>query len=276
MWQPPRRDLGKDGLIVVRDNSDIHNLEFAVQVKSFIQPVVRDGHIVKSGVTRSAVQYWFASPLPTLIVAVDTTNRRGWFAWHLDIFHSPAEVFGGDAETLTIRIPECNQLNQDGWDTIRRQLKEHFGSIQNALWDAHVTAKLLPAINLIATAVENLVKLANSPPPAGAPDRDEGMTVLLEQIQHRDILHAARSILQRINSACEAHKQIEFCIEAYEAIALSAHPRLNELPLDNNIPADLEITYAPKILVQTRQRLIEAAIDMIRLLTTSQHKQQTV
>ncbi len=31
-WQPPRRDLGKDGLVVVRDDSELHNLEFAIQV----------------------------------------------------------------------------------------------------------------------------------------------------------------------------------------------------------------------------------------------------
>ncbi|MEK6262277.1 MAG: DUF4365 domain-containing protein [Planctomycetota bacterium] len=273
VWQPPRRDLGKDGLIVVRDNSDIHNLEFAVQIKSSIQPLVRDGHIVKSGVSRSAVQYWFASPLPTLVVAVDTTKRCGWFAWHLDLFDSPAEVFGGDAETLTIRIPERNRLNQDGWGTVRRQLKQHFGSLQNALGDAQLASKLLPAVNLIATAVGNLVKLASSPPPQGPPTGDEGMTILLEQLQHRDLLHAARSILRRIDPGSDAHKQIEFCIEAYEATVLSAHPRLNQLPTDNNIPADLEMAYAPKLMVQTRQSLIEAGIDMIRLLTRSQHKQ---
>jgi hypothetical protein len=274
VWQPPRRDLGKDGLIVVRDNSDIHNLEFAVQIKSSTQPLIRNGYVVKSGVSRSSVQYWFASPLPTLVVAVDTTKRCGWFAWHLDLFDSPAEVFGGDAETLTIRIPERSQLNEDGWGTIRRQLKQHFGSLQNALQNEHLASKLLPAVHSIATAVWNLVKLANLPPPDSPPSRDGRMTVLIEQLEHRNLLRAARSILRRIDPSSEAHKQIEFCIEAYEATVLSAHPSLNQLPTGNNIPADLEIGYAPKLLVQTRQRLIGAGIEMIRLLTSSQHKQQ--
>ena len=267
VWQPPRRDLGKDGLIVVRDNSDLHNLEFAVQVKSSVQPTVHDGHIIKAGVSRSSVLYWFASPLPTLVVAVDVTQRLGWFAWHLDLFRSPADVFDAEAETLTIRIPERNQLNDAGWSLIRCHLKEHFSSLQAALTDARLTSRLMAGLNLISTAVGNLVRLSSCPPPDGQPDNREGISILIEQIEHRNILTTVRTLLRRIRPESGAHKQIRFWIESYEATVLRAFPRFSELPSNNSFPPDLELAFAPKVVMETRSRLIEAGIDMIRLLT---------
>jgi hypothetical protein len=62
VWQPPRRDVGKDALIVVKDTSDIHNLEFSVQVKTTKRPRLNSDSISYSGLPTSAVLYWFASP----------------------------------------------------------------------------------------------------------------------------------------------------------------------------------------------------------------------
>src|SRR6266700_599873 len=93
VWQPPRRDFGKDGLIVIRDTTPLHNIEFSVQIKTSVRPTIRNGCVLLSGVSRASVQYWFASPLPTLIVAVDITNQRAWYAWHLDLFESPDELY---------------------------------------------------------------------------------------------------------------------------------------------------------------------------------------
>jgi hypothetical protein len=62
VWQPPRRDFGKDGLIVVRDGTNLHNIEFSVQIKTSVNPIVRDGFIQLSGIARSSIQYWFSSP----------------------------------------------------------------------------------------------------------------------------------------------------------------------------------------------------------------------
>lgn len=114
VWQPPRRDFGKDGLIVIRDGTELHNLEFSVQIKTSERPRIRDGSIVLAGISLSSIRYWFASPLPTLIVAVDIVNRVGWYAWHLDLYDSPKELFGFDAKTTSIRIPQKSQLNDDG------------------------------------------------------------------------------------------------------------------------------------------------------------------
>ncbi len=62
VWQPPRRDVGKDGLIVIKDRSDLHNLEFSVQVKTTSRPRLHHESINVSGVSTAAVLYWFSSP----------------------------------------------------------------------------------------------------------------------------------------------------------------------------------------------------------------------
>lgn len=136
IWQPPRRDFGKDGLIVIRDGTELHNLEFSVQIKTSARPRICDG---SSWHLRSSIRYWFASPLPTLVAAVDIVNRAGCYAWHLDLFDSPNELFGVETKTMTIRIPQKNQLNDAGWQSIRTDLDRHFRALQRALSTDAVT-----------------------------------------------------------------------------------------------------------------------------------------
>ena len=38
IWHPPRKDLGRDGIVVVRDDSNLHNFEFGIQVKTTQSP----------------------------------------------------------------------------------------------------------------------------------------------------------------------------------------------------------------------------------------------
>ena len=83
IWQPPRRDVGKDGLVVIRDDSDLHNLEFSIQVKATTKPRVSRGAVVVSNVSRSSVLYWIASTHPTIIFVVDIERDCAWYAWQL-------------------------------------------------------------------------------------------------------------------------------------------------------------------------------------------------
>lgn len=130
VWQPPRRDFGKDGLIVIRDGTRLHDLEFSVQIKTSAKPRIRGDSIVLSGIPRSSIRYWFASPLPTLVVAVDISCRTGWYVWHLDLFDSPKEFFDTDTKTVTIRVPASNQLDRAGWQAIREYIERHFSGLQ--------------------------------------------------------------------------------------------------------------------------------------------------
>lgn len=267
VWQPPRRDFGKDGLIVIRDETNLHNLEFSVQIKTSTRPKVRNEYVLLSGMSLSSIRYWFASPLPTLVVAVDIASRTGWYAWHLDLFESPNELFGNAAETLTVRIPKKNRLNKAGWNSIRRDLLHHFRALQRALSVDAVAPHLLAAVNNIARITGNLIRLASTTPPDGTPTKSEGISLLIEQIELRDLMDAVRSLMQRVAANSDAHKQIAFWLTSFEAIACAAHPSLNKLPA-GDIPADFQLAFAPKLIFDARPRLVLAAVELIRLLTS--------
>lgn len=271
VWQPPRLDLGKDGLIVIRDDSDLHNLEFAIQVKSSQKISFSKKHVVIRGVSKSSVRYWFASPLPTLIVAVDISRQKAWYAWHLDLFNSPADLFNNKSKEISIRIPKSNLLNNEAWGRIRDNLKNHFLELQEALTTKTIAVRVVASINVMTVALRNLVKLLDYEIPNGGPSQEEGITLLLEMLQHRDLLKAAKSVLKHMSNKSPAHKQLLFNIDAYDAIVRSGFPLIDKLPEqagDFHIPPEFELAYAPKLVRENRRSLIDTGLSLIELLTT--------
>jgi hypothetical protein len=268
VWQPPRRDLGKDGLVVIRDGSRLQNLEFTIQVKTTSSPTIRGECVVVSGLRRSSVQYWFASPLPTLVVVLDASDGRAWFAWHLDLFPSPAEVFGGSHSTLTIHVPTKNRLDQAGWERIRQDLVRHFSALQEALSSESLASHLLKTLYSIARITGNLMRLATSAVPRASPTEEQGIALLIEQVELRDLMSAVRSLLDRIDPECEGRKQIEYWLASFEAMALGAHPTIDRLPSGPNaqFSPDFEFAFAPKLVREARPRLVLAAVDLMRIL----------
>ncbi|MGH8474542.1 MAG: DUF4365 domain-containing protein [Methylococcales bacterium] len=269
IWQPPRRDVGKDGLIVIRDRSELHNLEFSVQIKTSGKPKVHDGHVVIRGVSRSSVQYWFASPLPTLVVAVDLSTRTARYGWHLELFDSPEQVFGTDTPKVSIRIPEKNRLDGSGWNAIRTYLLQHFRALQRALTTDTVAPHVMATLHNISRITGNLIRLGATAPPEPPLTRSEGMAILIEQIELRDLMDTVRALLERLAVSSDAHKQVAFWLKSFEHTALDAHPTIRLLPpRGSDIPADLELGFAPKRLLEIRPQLVRAAVDLLRLLTS--------
>jgi len=127
IWQPPRRDVGKDALIVVKDGSDLQNLEFSVQVKTTTRLLARQDHVLCSGIATSSVLYWFSSPQPTLLVVIDASSNKGWYTWHFDAFTTPDEIRG--KKTCSARIPTSNLLDAAGWLAIRDRLRRHYSGL---------------------------------------------------------------------------------------------------------------------------------------------------
>ena len=275
VWQPPRLDLGKDGLIVIRDNSDLHNIEFAIQVKSSQKIAFSKEQIVVRGVSRSSVRYWFASPLPTLVVVVDISNQMAWYAWHLDLFDSPTALFNGKSKEIAVHIPKSNLLNKEAWELIRDNLRKHFYELQEALTTKTMAIRVVASINMITVALRNLVKLLEHEVPVGGPSQYEGITLLLEMIQHRDLLMAAKSVLSHMSNESPAHKQLLFIIESYEAIVHACFPLIDELPEhDDNfsLPPDFQLAYAPRLVKENRHGLIDTGLGLVELLTTIERK----
>jgi hypothetical protein len=269
VWQPPRRDFGKDGLIVIRDGTELHNLEFSVQIKTTARPRIRNGYLVLTGLSRASIRYWFASPLPTLVVGVDIINGAGWYAWHFDLFDSPNALFGTDAKSITIRIPQTNQLDAVGWNRIRKDLLSHFKSLQRALSTDAVVPHVLRTVYQAARIVGNLIRLGSSAPPKPPLTQDEGISLLIEQMELRDLMQEVRLLLDRVSKHFEAHKQIASWLSSFEELANAAHPSLRVLPArGQDIPAEFQLSFSPKQLVEARPRFILTGVDLIRLLTS--------
>lgn len=269
VWQPPRRDFGKDGLIVIRDGTRLHNIEFSVQIKTSTRPTVRDGCVLLAGISRASVQYWFASPLPTLIVAVDITKRTAWYTWHLDLFDTPEELFGPKTKTLTLRIPQKNQLDNAGWHSIRTDLQNHVEALQRAVFSDTVSCRLLAAINNITRITGNLLRIGANGLSEFPLTSEEEMTLIIEQVELRDLIWTVQALLQRIVEDSDAHKQITFWLSSFEEIAIEAYPRLQALPpKGQNIPAGFEFAVTPKRLLEARPLLVLAAVDLVKLLTS--------
>ena len=67
----------------------------------------------------------------------------------------------------------------------------------------------------------------------------------------------------------DACKQIAFWLKSFEQAALDAHPTIRAIPpRGSDIPADLQLGFAPKRLLEVRPRLVLAAVDLLRLLTS--------
>lgn len=269
IWQPPRRDVGKDGLIVIHDGTPLHNLEFSVQIKTSARPTIRNGHVLLRGISRSAVRYWFASPVPTLVVAVDITGRNGWYAWHSDLFTSPGELPHQKWSTVTLRIPIENRLDDAGWTSIRNDLIQHYNAILRAFANDTELPHLIRAINNVARIAGNLIKIGISAPPDPPFTKREAMTLLIEQIEIRDLIETVHNLLQRVPDSSDAYVQISSWLASFEEIVKAPYPRLHFLPpKGSDIPADLELAIAPKLILNARPKLVSAAVDLVRLLTS--------
>ena len=240
-----------------------------MQIKTTTFPRFRNGCLVLSGVSKASIRYWFASPVPTLVVGVDINNRIGWYAWHLDLFDSPEALFKTNAGTITIRIPQTNRLDASGWDQVRKDVFDHFNSLGRALSNDTIMPHLLETVFQLSRIAGNLIRLGSSAPPAPPLTQSEGMSILIEQMELRDLIRAVRKFLEKISGHSEVHKQIASWLTSFEDIAMKVHPSIEMLPPPgHDIPADLQLAFSPKHLAEARPRLILAGVDLIRILTS--------
>jgi hypothetical protein len=230
----------------VRDGSALHNLEFSVQIKTSDRPKVSHGNVLISGVSRSAVQYWLASPRPTLVVAVDITGRTGSYPWHLDLFESPEDAIRTAVKTITLHIPERNRLDAAGWSSIRSDLLDHYKALYRALNGDAVAAHVLATIHNVSRSVGNLIRIGRSAPPDPPFTRNEGLALLIEQMELRDLILSVRSVLDCLVDGSDAHRTIAFWLTSFEQMATDGHPSLPALPPPgNDIPVEWKMVVAP-------------------------------
>lgn len=267
IWQPPRKDLGKDGLVVVRDDSVFHNLEFSIQVKATLKPRRNREVISIRNVSRSSVMYWMASSHPTLIVVVDLSCYRAWYIWHFDVFRSVSEVASMKGATVTIRVPTKNELNDAAWDDIRSELKRCYNLIYNLMSKADSYVWIVGSTSSIAIATQNLLKISEMPIPAKDGQNDDFIPLLIEQQQHRNMLAVANKLFRGLDPASKLCRDVHTWIEQYERLARSSFLTLGEIPPNISNDFHSALGFRPEVLATSRKQMIALLLDLVGLIT---------
>lgn len=267
IWQPPRKDLGKDGLVVVRDGSVLHNLEFSVQVKATLKPHRNSEAITIRNVSRSSVMYWMASTHPTLIIAVDLSSNRAWYIWHFDVFRSVSEVPSTTDAKITIRVPIKNELNNAAWDDIRSELRRCYNLIQNLMSNAHSYVWIVASTSSIAIATQNLLKISDIPIPDPKNLNDDFIPLLIEQQQHRNMLAVANKLLRGLDQTSKLYQDVHTWIKQYEELARSAFVTLGEVPANISNDFNSDLGFRPKVLASSRKQMVFLLLDLVTLIT---------
>src|SRR5437867_3498560 len=79
--QPPKDDVGVDGVVVICEDGPLNGLEFRVQVKTSDKWTVSGDFISVRNVKRDSALYWITGFTPTLLVLHEVSTGRGAFAW---------------------------------------------------------------------------------------------------------------------------------------------------------------------------------------------------
>lgn len=267
VWQPPRRDVGKDGLIVVRDDSDLQNVEFAVQIKSTATPVGGGRNVTIKNVSRSSVLYWCASTHPTLLVVVSVTTRRAWYAWHFDVVDTRPEALGSLPPQITLKIPTTNVLNEDAWDEIRNELKRCYNYLWNSTSKSYSFVFIVASVNILSTLARNMLTVMATEAPKPPDSEQDAVTLLIEESHHRNVLAVANKAHRALPSTAKLHQDIGRWIQEYDAVVRRSFPHVDADALHVSIEIGNQLAVIPNAIPECRTRSLFLIFDLIALLT---------
>lgn len=270
--QPPKRDVGVDGVIVICDETDLNGREFRVQIKASKTPTIRNSMVIIPGVKRSTVEYWFLSPLPTLLVAYDATQNHGFFRWHSDLYDEVRESLDRqETKSISVSVPTSNRLDQKGWETIRNNLKWHYHNLSEALFAARNAKSLLPTIHDLAAAVRQLNSIDHQPIPVDRRTKEqEGLLAITEMMQHRLVISTLMQLLSELARETEGARRLEAWIHSYGSKVSSVFPNFEKFTSWDHVPPDFELVFAGNLIHPARHQLMELVLEMIMLLAPGQ------
>ncbi len=273
--QRPETDVGVDFLVVVSEDSELDKREFRCQVKSSKLLMRRGDSIVIRRIKRSTLDYWFLSPVPTLIVAYDVSENRGFFTWHNQLFEHIREKLTGAISTVSITVPTANELNEDGWDTIKENLRWHYRNLATSLAQARDARSLLPTIHDLAAAARQLNSIDHQPiPVAERTDQQEGILALIEIMHYRLVATTLSNLRSELLPASEGETRLRNWISAFEARVESVFPTFRDLTDWQKVSPEFQLTYAKNLIHEQRYKLIEVILEMIMLLAPGRFNKQ--
>jgi len=276
-WLPqkPDRDIGVDRVVVICEEGDLNGQEFRVQVKASRHFKITDKHILLSGIKHSTIDYWFVSPLPTLVVAYDTTSRRGYYCWHNEVYSQVAHIQGTDPQqTTTIAIPEDNILDAKAWEMIKDDLRSHHQNLRHALYVERDSRSLLPTIHSLAAAARQLNSFDRQSIKPDERTEQHGMLALAEIMQHRFVVTTLSDLLSQLRPDSEGATRLAAWIDLYASSVRSVFPTFDELKDWRCAPPDFQIVFVKNLVESARPELIRMILEMIMLLAPGQFNRE--
>ncbi|WP_411133431.1 DUF4365 domain-containing protein [Streptomyces sp. C10] len=270
-WVPqrPTRDVGVDFVVVICEAGPLNGHEFRVQVKTSKQFRTKGDSLVIAGVKRSTIDYWFVSPVPTMVVAYDHGRGRGYYRWHNEFYEELSRIQSETKpRTISLNIPTRSPLVESAWEDVRQALLWHHRNLRASLRAARDAESLLPTIRELAAAVRQLNSIDHQQiPQVQRTQEQEGLLVLIEMIQHRNVVKATSRLLNEMDRGTDGADRLQAWIDEYRASVTSVFRTFDQFPEGDEIPSDFEFLYAPSLVPVVRPRLMEAALELIMLLT---------
>lgn len=261
--QRPTHDVGIDRLVVVCEEGEINGHEFRVQIKASTEFPTQNEYILLKGIKRSTIDYWFMSPLLTMIVAYDTTQNCGYYAWHRDLYEQVKHLEQDtEQKTTQIKLTRSNRLIGISWDSIRDDLRRHKIRFRNCVVTAENSMLVLPVIHQLTDAVRNINCMGYQETSIAKRDeKDAGLIALFEISQHHKIKTTVSTLSEKLDPDLEICNYVNRWISAYCSQVRTIFPSFDDYV--DPAPLDFPVVFAPKAVDSVRPRLIEAVFNLI-------------
>lgn len=264
---PPERDIGIDFSVTISENGELDKCEFRVQVKSTEKPRISENSISIRNVKGSTIDYWFKSPIPTLIVVHDQANNVGYYVWHSEIHHQVADAQHSHGGKYKIQVPINNLLDDRGWESIRSDLCEQYRYYRKAFRNLEKSGLLNHVIHSLAAAAKELNNIEHQPISQKdmRPDQYEFLAAR-EIVNHKKVVSELNTIRNQLIPDSPLVVKIDGWLETYKSDVSFAFPNFNDFLEHEELLPDFAIAFIRSRAHEKRFQLIQHVLAMIMFL----------
>lgn len=270
--QRPTEDVGVDGNIVICEEGELNGFEFRVQVKSTENFHLQDDLIVLSGVNRSSFIYWLTGPIPTLIVAYESSSKNGYAYWVNKLPRQNADLLTTTSNTVTLKIPTAYKVERDLWVSIKKDLSDFYGTLDGALQFARRSNLILPFLHSINKLYRDYLTLHTAKP--REEERTEEQRNLMlgwELLIHKNFLRIIREFREKAKFQEEGEDYLDRVYDGY--IAAVSNVVVNFQDLLDGKTDEVEIRYHPQLAIENREMLMGIMVGVLTTFTKSEDEE---
>ncbi len=264
--QPPKDDVGVDGIVVICEDGSLNGLEFRVQVKTSSRWTVKDDEVLIRNVKRDTALYWITGFTPTLLVLHEISTGRGIFAWANQVLGGHKRFATRKDKTVSLHVPLRQELRRDSWPQIGQELRALNGMLARRLVSSGKAVPLLRAVHALAEAIHGFDFAANATKD-GQPIAGDDAKLLwqLEVSCHRDVVRALHALTTDLDgSGAGVDGLSEFTAE-YSNKCSGFITRFDEIVADPDKLRNLQVNVAE--MAMKRAGFTRSLVDAIRQLT---------